>query len=404
MKRWFFPFIMSYYCLLFHGMAQVKSVDEKAKDGSWAFPSGLIGYTELQTDLPGGRQPNVNTMRAVVMRVNGTGKRIVGEELVKKPDTWTQFAGWSPDGKIAIVGSGWKHPEHAKREEELKSFKFSEGVLSYDMYLADMNRGSLINVTEVHRVSYYNSGLFFWPGDPTKLGFTALINEVSHPFKMDRDGRNKTDLTSRNNGFTYGFTASRDGKRIAYHKDYHVYLANADGSGMQKIETGQSFNFAPSWSPDGKRLLFLSGSGNTHCDPYMVQSDGTGLMKLAERNGYKGSIEFLDVYDFHEGSSDVPVWSADGASVFFTALVGNTVELFRVFPGMEPVRLTYTEDGSLHYHPLPSPDGKWLLYGGKRKGVRQLFLMRLEDHLEKQLTHLEKGSAAMWPHWQPQNR
>jgi len=34
------------------------------------------------------------------------------------------------------------------------------------------------------------------PDDPTKLGFTALIDGVSHPFRMDLDGRNKIDLTA----------------------------------------------------------------------------------------------------------------------------------------------------------------------------------------------------------------
>src|SRR5437867_2606028 len=29
--------------------------------------------------------------------------------------------------------------------------------------------------------------------------------------------------------------------------------------------------------------------------------------------------------------------------------------------------------------PQPSPDGRWLVYGSKRNGVRQLYLMRLTD-------------------------
>jgi hypothetical protein len=33
--------------------------------------------------------------------------------------------------------------------------------------------------------------------------------------------------------------------------------------------------------------------------------------------------------------------------------------------------------------------------------VRQLFVMNLADHSERQLTDLKPGHAAMWPHWQP---
>ena len=65
----------------------------------------------------------------------------------------------------------------------------------YDSYLVTLSSGQAENVTAVDRVSFYNSGLFFWPNDAGKLGFTALIDGNSHPFRMDRDGRNKTDLT-----------------------------------------------------------------------------------------------------------------------------------------------------------------------------------------------------------------
>src|SRR5262245_48997914 len=66
-----------------------------------ALTACLIGYTEPRTNLPGGRHANVRTMRAVVVKPDGTGRRVLGEELTRQPDTWTQFAGWSPDGRTA---------------------------------------------------------------------------------------------------------------------------------------------------------------------------------------------------------------------------------------------------------------------------------------------------------------
>ena len=139
---------------------------------------------------------------------------------------------------------------------------------------------------------------------------------------MDRDGRNKQDLTKGSREFAYGFNASKDGRRIAYHKSYQVYVADADGSNARHIPTGHPFNFAPQWSPDGRHLLFVSGE-HYNCHPYVANADGTGLRKLADRNGYRGVIEFLDVPDFHSGSSDIPAWSADGTSIFYTARVGT---------------------------------------------------------------------------------
>jgi TolB protein len=132
----------------------------------------------------------------------------------------------------------------------------------------------------------------------------------------------------------------------------------------------------------------------------VIKADGTGLRRLASRNGYRGVIDFLDVYDFHDGSSDLPVWAPDSKSVFYTAKVGNNVELFRVPLDGKSEPLTGTLAGSMHYHPAASPDGKWLVYGSKRDGIRQLYVMRLSDKKEWRITDLKKGRAAMWPHWQ----
>ncbi len=317
-------------------------------------PPYLLGYTELRTNLPGGRHANVRTMRAMLVKADGSGRRVLGEELARDADSWTQFAGWSPDGKIAVVGRGWQSPANAKWEEEHRQFRHTKEGWLYDSYLVDLATGKATNVTAVERVSFYNAGLFFWPNDPTKLGFTALLGGSSHPFRMDRDGRNKVNLTKGSNEFAYGFSGSPDGRRIAYHKNYQVYLADADGANAVHVKTGQAFNFVPTWSPDGKWVLFLSGE-HYNCHPHLVRADGSGLKKLADRGGYKGVVAILDVPDFHGGSSDTPVWSADGRSVFYTGQVGDRVELFQVTLDGKATQLTTSAAGTLHYHPQPSP-------------------------------------------------
>jgi TolB protein len=357
-----------------------------------------IGYTELSTSLPGGRHANIVTMRAALSRADGTQRRLVADTLTSSPNFWTQFAGWSPDGRLAIVGRGWESLENGQWEEQHKQFRHTAEGWLYDVFLVDPLTGMSTNLTAIDRVSFYNTGLFFWPGDPTKLGFQALIDGNSHPFQMDRDGKNKRDLTKDSQEFAYGFSASPDGRQIAYHKSYQVYVALADGSHARKIPTGQPFNFGPQWSADGRHLLFVAGE-HYHCHPYIAEADGTQVRKLADRGGYSGVTPFLDIADFHGGSSDLPVWSVDGRSVFFTALVGPNVEIHRVGIDGQSERLTPAPQGSLHYHPTPSPDGHWLAYGSKRNGVRQLYVMRLADKAEHQITHLASGRAAIWPHW-----
>ncbi len=210
--------------------ADIPSKDLRLASGTW------IGYTSLRTDLPGGRHANVRTMRARVVRPDGSGDRELAGFLASSSDTWTQFAGWSPDGTHAVVGVGWQDPENARWEESHRTFRMEKGRWRYDCALVDVVRGTVNIPTAVDPVGHYNSGLHFRPDG--KLGFTSLVDGVSKPFLMDADGRNKRLVSGDGTGFTYGYTASPNGKWIAYHEDYQVWVARADGSGRRRIDTG----------------------------------------------------------------------------------------------------------------------------------------------------------------------
>ena len=360
---------------------------------------GLIGYTEYRANLPGGRLANVATMRACVVRSDGTGRRVLGESLITRPNSWTQFVGWSPDGSKAILLSGWESADNAAWEEEHKQFRFTADGWLVDCCLLDLKSGKLVNLTAVNRVSSYNTGLFFWPRDPSRLGFQALIDGESRPFSMNADGTAKRDL-SRQAGFAYGFSASPDGQRIAYHQDYQVVLADADGGNPLRVETGNPFNFAPQWSPDGGWVLFLSGE-HYRCHPWLVRRDGSGLRKLADRGDYEGVVSILDVPDFHGGSSDVPVWSPDSKWVYYTAKISGAVELMRVALDGKAMQLTHSPPGVGTYHPEVSRDGKQVVFGSTRNGRRELYVAQADGRDARQITHAAAGSAAMWAHWQP---
>ena len=382
-----------------HAAAAVEDTMNHGTHASESRPLHLVGYTEHQANLPGGMHPYLTSERACLVRGDGSARRLLAEALAREPNTWTAFAGWSPDGRQAIIASGWESPENAAWEEQHQTFRMTEGW-RHDQCLLDLATGAITNLTAVDRVSDYNAGLFFWPKDPTRLGFEAMINGMMTPFSMSLDGTHKKDLSSGNREFTYGLNASPDGKRIAYHKSYQVYIADADGTHALHVNTGQPFNFVPQWSPDGRWLLFVSGE-HYDCHPYLVRADGTGLRKLADRGGYPGVVETLDTPAFHSASSDVPVWAPDARWVYYTAKRAEAVELMRVSVDGRVEQLTRSGPGVLHYHPRPSPDGRWVLFGSKRGGSRQLYVARADGAGAYPLTHVPAGHGAMHGHWQP---
>jgi dipeptidyl aminopeptidase/acylaminoacyl peptidase len=84
---------------------------------------------------------------------------------------------------------------------------------------------------------------------------------------------------------------SPDGKKIAFTAFFvggdpspsRVYVMNADGSGMRPLAAEPSgVQDFPSWSPDGRQLIFNQGG-----DIYRVDADGTNPVKVNDDNlGY----------------------------------------------------------------------------------------------------------------------
>lgn len=101
---------------------------------------------------------------------------------------------------------------------------------------------------------------------------------------------------------------SPDGKQIAYSdriyikpgdlypSSHELWVINTDSSGARCL-TRLNKDSNPSWSPDGKRLLF-----ERNADIWVINSDGTGLQNLTNT---KDAIE------------DLPEWSIDGKGIFF---------------------------------------------------------------------------------------
>jgi Tol biopolymer transport system component len=338
-------------------------------------------------------------MRACTIRADGTGLQETAPQLITSPNHWTQFAGWSPDGRTAIVLQGWQSEENAAWEERNQQFRFAPEHWLLDAYLVDLHTGFPRNLTAVERISHYNGSMFYLP-NAAGLGFTPLIKGESRPHIMQFDGRGKRDVSGRGSGYAYGFSVSPDGSLISFHENYQIYIAAPDGTSKTHINTGSSFNFGPLWSPDSGRLLFLSGThGSSH--PCIVRRNGTELTRMLNRGAYNGSTQFLDVPDFHQGSSDTPAWAPEGDAFYITAEAAGSIELFRVPLEGTPRQITKTPPGSRHYHPAPAPEGRIIAYGCMRGGVRNIAVLNLQSGTEILLTNNRTGSAAMWPHWQP---
>jgi Tol biopolymer transport system component len=151
-----------------------------------------------------------------------------------------------------------------------------------------------------------------------KILYTSLASGDLELWTMSEDGSGKKRITNVE-GYDGGAVFSRDGSKMvwrAYHPDtpekkaayqallkqnlttpmkMELWLANGDGSNAKQITNYGCASFAPTFTPDGKKILFAS---NKHtCDSslfelYLINLDGSGLEQVTDYGKFTSFPEF----------------------------------------------------------------------------------------------------------------
>jgi Tol biopolymer transport system component len=101
----------------------------------------------------------------------------------------------------------------------------------------------------------------------------------SQIFSFAPDGSDRKQLTS--SGYNIIPSWSRDGKRILYSCNYEIWVMNADGSGKRQLTFNtQGGNIVPVESPDGKQIAFAGVRGNAQPEVWVMNADGSGQKRL----------------------------------------------------------------------------------------------------------------------------
>ena len=180
---------------------------------------------------------------------------------------------------------------------------------------------------------------------------------------------------------------SPDGRRLAYvsfeNKKPVVYTHSLLDGKRQVVANFRGSNSAPAWSPDGKTLaVTLSRDGGSQI--FLVNPDGSGVRRITTSTA-------IDTE---------PRYSPDGKWLYFTSDRGGSPQIYRMpSGGGEPQRVTF--EGSYNVSPRPSPDGKSLAYITRNGGRFQVALQDLENRQVQIITDSERDES---PSFAPNGR
>ena len=150
-----------------------------------------------------------------------------------------------------------------------------------------------------------------------------------------------------------------------------------------------SVDNVPVWSPDGKRIAFMSNRDGGVFNLYAKDADGTGADELLLKT---------------PNNKTMNDWSADGQYILYSQDDPATKEDLWVLPlvaGGTPTRVVATSfsesAGSF------SPDGRWVAYASNEGGPRQVFVQRFPAAGGKWQVSTSAGNSN-YPRWRPDGK
>jgi TolB protein len=160
-----------------------------------------------------------------------------------------------------------------------------------------------------------------------------------------------------------------------------IHVAHLDGSEKFQLTSNRTINLSPSWTSDGKSVLYTSYK-DRNSSLYLFELYSGKEVKFAPRNGrYLGGKI-----------------SPDGQFIAATVETGGNSNIILLDRNGNLIR-SLTENAGIEVSPSWSPDGRQLAFVSDRTGSPQVYILDVASQKARRITY--SGNYNTSPEWSP---